>query len=422
MIYEGLSRYGEIESIKTHGSGETAEVYGSIGENDPIFYKSRILTGIAPLTFKGLGKPLTDYLISGDTVQDGTPTPEAPVDVLGCGVRTGNLFDKDNVLENYYLNNGVPTQYNSGGYVLSDYIPISSNAAIIRARVYKFSYYGAHWAVYDENKTYIRGGIAFDAAGIVNISKIVYTSGAAFIRVDYSTDSFTDCMLNLGSIALPYEPYGYKLPITVNGTEYPIYLGQVPTTRRIKKLVLDGTEQWLANWRTYDGSYASLLISSQSNVRDNMLCTHLLHKSYDQVYYGEEGISTVVSYQSYLLAIRVPDTIASDDSEFKQWLADQYAAGTPVTVWYALAQPETGIVNEPLHKIGDYADTISFAQAGVTIPTASGANVLDMSSTVKPSEVYIRGNIKPTGYGQLVDKDGVNILDKSGNAILVHGQ
>lgn len=58
------------------------------------------------------------------------------------------------------------------------------------------------------------------------------------------------------------------------------------------------------------------------------------------------------------------------------------------------AEPETGIANEPLMKIGNYADTVSFAQAGVTIPTASGANILDMTSTIKPSEVSITGNIK----------------------------
>lgn len=47
-------------------------------------------------------------------------------------------------------------------------------------------------------------------------------------------------MLNTGSTALPYEPYGYKLPLTVNGVEYPIYLGEVETTRKIRKLVLTG--------------------------------------------------------------------------------------------------------------------------------------------------------------------------------------
>lgn len=74
--------------------------------------------------------------------------------------------------------------------------------------------------------------------------------------------------------------------------------------------------------------------------------------------------------------------------------------GTPVTVWYVLAEPETGIVNEPLMKIGDYADTVSFAQAGVTIPTVNGANVLDITSPVKPSEMYIKGKgIEPMEVG-----------------------
>lgn len=52
-------------------------------------------------------------------------------------------------------------------------------------------------------------------------------------------------MLNLGSTALPYEPYGYKLPLTVNSTAYPIYLGEAQTTRKIKKLVLTGGEDWV---------------------------------------------------------------------------------------------------------------------------------------------------------------------------------
>jgi hypothetical protein len=94
---------------------------------------------------------------------------------------------------------------------------------------------------------------------------------------------------------------------------------------------------------------------------------------------------------------------------FKAYLSSQYAAGTPVTVWYVLATSATGIVNEPLHKIGDYADTVSFAQAGVTIPTVAGTNTLDMTSPVKPLAVSITGNIKPTGYGQLLDVNNVDI-------------
>lgn len=74
-----------------HGGGEITEVYGDIGETNPIFYKSRTLMRTVPLSFKGLGKSLTDCTVYGNTAQNGTPTPEAPVDVVGCGVRTENF-------------------------------------------------------------------------------------------------------------------------------------------------------------------------------------------------------------------------------------------------------------------------------------------------------------------------------------------
>lgn len=51
-------------------------------------------------------------------------------------------------------------------------------------------------------------------------------------------------------------------------------------------------------------------------------------------------------------------------------------------------------------KIGDYADTISFAQSQVAIPTVNGANILDMTSPVKPSEVYIKGKGIKQNRGQ----------------------
>ena len=63
------------------------------------------ITDTAPIeiVFLSKGEPLTDYLISGDTVQDGTPTPSDPVDVVGVGERTKNLFDKSTMTANAYL-------------------------------------------------------------------------------------------------------------------------------------------------------------------------------------------------------------------------------------------------------------------------------------------------------------------------------
>ena len=75
--------------------------------------------------------------------------------------------------------------------------------------------------------------------------------------------------------------------------------------------------------------------------------------------------------------------------DFKQFLAAQYSAGTPVTVWYVLATPTTSIVNEPLAKIGSYADVLNSADAAVTIPTARGSNTLTVDTELQPSSMTI---------------------------------
>ena len=98
---------------------------------------------------------------------------------------------------------------------------------------------------------------------------------------------------------------------------------------------------------------------------------------------GDYGCYTVTSgneiaFQMYGSRVDIPT-----QTEWKAYLAAQYAAGTPVTVWYVLATEETGIVNEPLMKIGNYADEVS----NISIPTVIGKNIIDVETALKPSEI-----------------------------------
>lgn len=242
-------------------------------------HKTSEISGVPPISFTSKGGVLEDYRISGNTIQNGTPTPEAPVDVVGCGA-------------------------------------------------------------WDETHQ------------------------------------------------------SYKLPLTVNGTEYPIYLGSCQTTRRIRKLVLTGEENWhILNGFMYIDTIQPDYLRSTATT---LICSH---------YRATGGVSTGSELQNGWCALYIFPSLQRlyirDDNytsvtDFVSYLASEYAAGTPVTVWYVLATPETGIVNEPLHKIGDYADTITMAQAGVTIPTVAGENTLTIDTTVQPSSVTIRGRIRPT--------------------------
>lgn len=263
-LYEILQNPYRVGEGMTHFERLFAQKVGG-GKINEIF-------GVPPLRYIGDGRPLTDYMIYGDTVQDGTPAPESHVPVVGCGT---------------------------------------------------------------------------DTAG------------------------------------------EWTLPPTVNGVEYPIYLGTVPTTRRVKKLVLTGEER-LIDEGLSEGFYRYRVYLAQlcDADTDDILSSHYPTTK-----------NTKPTFEAIAKPLRVTQfvrfyTHQPSLNDFKSYLAAQYQNGTPITVWYVLAEPETAVVNEPLMKIGDYADTISFAQAGVTIPTVSGENILDVPTEVPPSEVWIRGKIK----------------------------
>lgn len=177
----------------------------------------------------------------------------------------------------------------------------------------------------------------------------------------------------------------YKIPISSAGQTTPVYLGEVETTRRIKKLVLTGEETWVL----FSASNVY-----QFHIRDMRLGGVINSSAYSTIApYGMTANNRKGNYGCY--PITNGDGIAFQmygskadfptQTEWKSYLAAQYAAGTPVIVWYVLAEPTTGIVNEPLRKIGDYADTVS----GITIPTITGANTIDVDTTLKPSEVSV---------------------------------
>ena len=185
----------------------------------------------------------------------------------------------------------------------------------------------------------------------------------------------------------------YKLPIISNSTITNIYLGESQTTRRIKKLVLTGEE---TSWSDVGGNapYRIMLPDIVSTSDKNsvlFLSTHYLAVSNNASW---ARYNACVSWSFTLNTngkwLQFRDTNQASLDDFKSYLATQYAAGTPVTVWYVLAEPETAVVNEPLMKIGDYADTISMEQAGVSIPTNKGSTTIDVNTTIKPSNVYIK--------------------------------
>lgn len=331
-------------------------------------------TGIVPYTFKANGESLIDWSIYGNTVQSATPTPQNPIMPNGTGERTRNLFDMSTVengkgiamdgsITNYVRRCSTVTPIDVSTY---DNVTLSFTATLSRTRVI--------YALFNDSTLLTRQTAIFSGTTIdVSSGNKLYI--CFYDTADTETiqkSDLSNVMLNTGSTALPYEPYGYKLDILSGDTTTPVYIGEVESTRRIKKYEFTGSETWSAGTENYysfipqtygDGvPYSAIICSHCSNATIN--------NTGEAVYFKKTDF---------------PDITTGE--ELKQYCSDQYAAGTPVTVWYVLAEPETGIINEPLMKIGDYADEVSNV---ATIPTNNGSTTIDVDTAVKPSEVYIK--------------------------------
>jgi hypothetical protein len=163
----------------------------------------------------------------------------------------------------------------------------------------------------------------------------------------------------------------YDIPITSGGVTEHIILSEPlckigsyadtvdsegVVTRRIGKIVLNGTESWnvtSVTGATRFNRYISGITDKQG------LCSH--YKWLAQT----GGTNHYYSSTNYLFIFS--ETLATE-ADFKSWLAAQYAAGTPVTVYYVLATPTTESVTAH------------------TIPTSCGFSNIEIGTSLAPSK------------------------------------
>ena len=209
---------------------------------DVVYALQRDLTGVPPLLFKGKERSeLLNYRICGNTEtkqRDYSRSSPLTVPVYdgelynyriygntangeSVGDRTGNLFDGEIMI---------------GG--LSDSTGSEVDGLFTRLRTswikvepsetYSFNLNNLDYKirnvyVYDESKSLVYTSEISSNSATVAVSSLASYIRFVFRKNDGSeTVSISDCqdkfMLNSGSTALPYEPYGYKVPITVTNS------------------------------------------------------------------------------------------------------------------------------------------------------------------------------------------------------------
>ena len=186
----------------------------------------------------------------------------------------------------------------------------------------------------------------------------------------------------------------YEFPITCNETTEIMYLTEPllkigdyadtisstgTVTRAIKKLVFTGTENidtvtvGSSDLFRFAITYTGDKMRAAAN--ETMICNSYAIAS-TRTECGETN-NTMITYNATTdMRIIVHDDACATVDAFKQFLTDQYAAGTPVCVWYVLATAQT--------------ETFT-AQ---TITPTSGSNTFSVGTSLPPSAFSITGNIK----------------------------
>ena len=166
-------------------------------------------------------------------------------------------------------------------------------------------------------------------------------------------------------------------------------------TRKIKKLVLDGTEDWIDYTNFSAQNCYKLLVSGVETVAS--ICTHYMNTTVLRTFIDNDDLHIVVSG-----AWMVHDSRFATKDDLKQWLAAQYTNGTPVTVWYVLSTPETETITVPYglecSVEGYLTQSTTPTPSSPITPDSNG--ILESGGTyaaevsLVPSNLTVKGHIK----------------------------
>lgn len=302
--------------------------------------------------------------IKGKTLQEGEPSPDNPVDIRNVGDNVNLLncssFETKTI-------NGVTITNNNGRFKLNgtSTATISIQLSNTMNNLKKGNYYLSR-----NSEGSISGGTftnilyVKETSDSAAVSKANLTSGGQSVNIDKKYEeyylwlyipaniTFTNYILKPkleeGSTATKYSPYNYgtidlKLQKDEDIQEVTFiskrlheddYINENGTHYNAKSYALTGTEGWNIASEGFFCNFNFLNIKLKSKLKCNQYknCS-----TFAELQQREYGIGMIYS-SSYNVYIKNKDITTLDD--FKVYLTEQYANGTPVIVEYKLAEEE----------------------------------------------------------------------------------
>lgn len=328
-------------------------------DNFELWYRAnraKFASGAPPLTFQGTGQPTKNWTIYGHT--------------------SANLFDVSAVSDDSGIDRDTGEIVESSGSSVSDWIAYDSDQSLfISSQRIIAAATSIIFAFYDSEKNYIDWvGVVF-LSGRHSYEVTDVPNSAAFFRVQFFDDGFSNVMINQGETALPYEPFGAVGERTVNlfnkdGDNYGyfhtntgVYVKdtryryfRIPVTPGdVLRMSVRGRG---AGCAFYKGTWVEGFTSFYT-VPDGV---DEVTNNYASAYWGSAmvTINTPLPTEYVPYGYKIPVICGGETTNI-------YIGDTPLG---------TGL-------------TVTGSETGVAIPTVDGQNTLSVGTTVQPSKVVI---------------------------------
>ena len=359
-------------------------------------YKSILpITGRESVEIAACGKNLLPINTWSNTSQGITTTSNEDGTYTVNGTATGvNAYDIDSHFsylipgETYTLSggkNGVKlllTVNNADGYVRNHAISSNGNAATFVAEDLADGEY---------NRIVIQcdSGTTVDNVTIYPQLEAGDTATAFESYIDLG-----------GGTVTPTEPL-YGLP----GAEDTLEIstdGDVTVTRRTAVLELDGTENWVRSSKNNHGYYYRLSVANifqitTTSILPNLICSHYRTESSGKQWGGTDNCISQNPNENMRTEILIYDAnyAESDLATWKSYLAAQVAAGTPVTIVYELAAPETEALTaiSPIAPQPGQLNLFTNADALTATIYGSGWETVNDTSSIQDALANLDGDL-----------------------------
>ena len=339
-------------------------------------------------------------------------------DILhGVGDRTENLANPNDLQQGYYAYADGSSVLGNLKWVCTQKIPCKSNTN------YTFSFKNpSRWAGfvwYDSSDTYIStvnratgftNGGYYTAQSPSNAAYfVVNIAGYPDVDSSITVDNIIDLMIEEGSTPSEYEPYGYKIPIKVQGKNLfikPVEQGAIYTANG-GYTPNDTAKIYSKNIPLIPGK--TYTISCNNNLKLRFIASY-----FNDTYIGHLYLNTSSSTVESQTTITMPENANNISVSF--WNGDNSATVVPSDLeWCQIEEGETATeyeepfnqitniyLDKPLLKVGDNVDYVDYSvQKKYTynntvedvvlpdIPVNVGENKLMIDTLIKPSNTSI---------------------------------